>query len=258
MKLIRNLPFFCAALLVSCADASKEPFRDTAISQQSDTVADDTSGTVRLMTDSLPGKSEIELQMETLGLVDISELDSTIKVDLRYSTPNNFTGKDMYGDLNRCYLQKDVAEKLVLAQVNLRKQFPYYSLLVLDGARPVSIQQLMWDSVGLSPAERQKYLSNPVNRSLHNYGAAVDVTIIDERGHELDMGTPYDFFGELAHPRKESEYFESGKLTETQLANREILRGVMREAGFSRIETEWWHFNSTSRARAAEIYPVIP
>lgn len=206
----------------------------------------------------VPEKSAIELEMEELGLVDIVSLDSTIKVDLRYSTSNNFTGKDMYGDLNRCYLQKDVAGKLVKAQAELRRRYPYYSLLVFDGARPVSIQQLMWDSVNLSPIERQKYLSNPANRSLHNYGAAVDLTIIDDAGNELDMGTPYDFFGELAHPRKETEYFESGQLSETQLANRELLREVMKAAGFSRIETEWWHFNSTSRVRAAEIYPVIP
>lgn len=225
----------------------------------SDRVSADT--TVRadtlVLTPVLPAKSAIELEMEELGLVDITTLDSTIRVDLRYSTINNFTGKDMYGDLNRCYLQKEVAEKLVNAQADLRRQYPYYSLLVFDGARPVSIQQLMWDSVELPPGERQKYLSNPANRSLHNYGAAVDVTIIDEKGNELDMGTPYDFFGELAHPRKEAEYFEQGVLSEKQLANREILRSAMKSAGFSRIETEWWHFNSTSRLRAAEIYPVI-
>lgn len=216
----------------------------------------------RNFSDSVPEiaekrKSLIELEMEKLGLVDILSLDSTIKVDLRYSSANNFTGKDMYGDLNRCYLQKDVADKLVKAQAELKRQYPYYNLLVFDGARPVSIQQFMWDSVNLSPADRQKYLSNPDNRSLHNYGAAVDVSIIDDKGRELDMGTPYDFFGEMAHPRRENEYFESGELTETQLANRELLRSVMQFAGFSRIETEWWHFNSTSRVRAAEMYPVI-
>ncbi len=243
--------------LLACGDGKPVVVKADSPVPNADTSFKDTATTV-LLNDTLPSKSEIELEMEKLGLIDIRELDSTILVDLRYSTTNNFTGKDMYGELNRCYLQKEVADKLVLAQAVLKKQYPYYSLLVFDGARPVSIQQLMWDSVELSPLDRQKYLSNPANRSLHNYGAAVDVTIIDEQGHELDMGTPYDFFGELAHPRKETEYFESGKLSETQLANREILRNVMRTAGFSRIETEWWHFNSTSRVHAAEIYPVIP
>jgi D-alanyl-D-alanine dipeptidase len=164
----------------------------------------------------------------------------------------------MYGDLNRCYLQKDVAAKLVVAERELQKEYPYYTLLVFDGARPVSIQQYMWDSVALPPGDRQKYLSNPDNRSLHNYGAAVDLTIVDNKGRELDMGTPYDFFGEMAHPRMEAAYFESGVLSEVQLSNRELLRSVMRAAGFTPIETEWWHFNSTSREHASEIYPVIP
>lgn len=250
---MKTLCLFCfvIVLLNSCSDVPTRVAQDStagvpiAILPPPDTIP------------KLPGKSAIELQMEELGLVDILSLDSTLQVELRYSTLNNFTGKDMYGDLNRCYLQKDVAEKLVKAQAELRHQYPYYSLLVFDGARPVSIQQLMWDSVELSAMDRQKYLSNPANRSLHNYGAAVDLTIIDETGHELDMGTPYDYFGELAHPRKETEYFETGELTATQLANRELLRTVMRTAGFSRIETEWWHFNSTSRLHAAEIYPVI-
>ncbi len=202
-------------------------------------------------------KTPIELKLEQLGLVDIIALDSSILVDLRYSSDRNFTGKDMYGALNRCYLQKDVADKLVAAQIELRKQFPYYSLLVFDGARPVSIQQYMWDSVQLPPGDRAKYLSNPENRSLHNYGAAVDLTIVDDNGRELDMGTPYDFFGELAHPRSENANYAEGKLTTEQIINRELLRSVMSKAGFTRIETEWWHFNSCSRIRASEIYPVI-
>lgn len=246
------LILFCAAFLCSCSDAPAPAVTSDPVVVDSAAIQDTAEVAVA------PVKSEIELEMERLGLVDILALDSSFIVDLRYSTLNNFTGKDMYGDLNRCYLQRDVALKLVIAQAELRKQYPYYSLLVFDGARPVSIQQLMWDSVNLSAADRQKYLSNPENKSLHNYGAAVDVSIIDEKGRELDMGTPYDFFGEEAHPRREAEYFESGKLTETQLANRELLRSVMRTAGFSRIETEWWHFNSTSRVHASEIYPVIP
>lgn len=252
MKRFCFLWFSMAICALSCTEKPSPEIPDCRVAEPKDTIADSL-----ISLPPVPEKSAIELAMEQLGLVDILSLDSTLKVDLRYSTSDNFTGKDMYGDLNRCYLQKDVAEKLVKAQLELKRQFPYYGLIIFDGARPVSIQQLMWDSVDLSPLDRQKYLSNPANRSLHNYGAAVDVSIVDERGAELDMGTPYDYFGELAHPRKETEYFGTGELTETQIANRELLRSVMRTAGFSRIETEWWHFNSTSRVRAAEIYPVI-
>lgn len=251
---MKSFSVFCftIAVIAGCqpgADTSSR--RDTALTiVEPDTLTDTTAP-------AAPAKSPIELELEALGLVDILSLDSTLIVDLRYSDVNNFTGKDMYGDLNRCYLQKDVAMKLVEAQKKLRAQYPYYSLLVFDGARPVSIQQFMWDSVSLPPGDRQKYLSNPANRSLHNYGAAVDLTIIDDKGRELDMGTPYDFFGELAHPRAEGEFFAAGQLTEMQMANRELLRSVMRAAGFSPIDTEWWHFNSTSRVKAAEMYPVI-
>jgi D-alanyl-D-alanine dipeptidase len=115
----------------------------------------------------------------------------------------------------------------------------------------------MWDSVDLSPSERQKYLSNPGNYSLHNFGAAVDLTIIDDHGRELDMGTPYDYFGTEAHPRSEQTLYSEGKLTASQIINREILRDVMRQAGFTGIETEWWHFNSCSRIRATEIYTLV-
>lgn len=245
---------FCLSVMLVCCKESGPNNRADSVMPVIDSAPVVIADTVV----NIVQKSEIELEMETLGLVDVLSLDSTLIVDLRYSSSENFTGKDMYGDLNRCYLQKDVALKLVHAQRELKRQYPYYSLLVFDGARPVSIQQYMWDSVQLSPADRQKYLSNPDNRSLHNYGAAVDLTIVDDKGRELDMGTPYDFFGELAHPRAEGEFFMAGELTETQLANRELLRSVMRAAGFSPIDTEWWHFNSTSRLHAAEIYPVIP
>ena len=202
-------------------------------------------------------KSATETYLDSLGLVNVYTLDSSLKIEIRYSTPENFIGKDMYGDFAACYLQKDVAEKLIKAHRLLHDRFPYYRFVIFDGARPVSIQQMMWDSVDLPPGERQKYLSNPGNYSLHNFGVAVDLSIEDEDGRELDMGTTYDYFGTEAHPRNEQALFSEGKLTAVQIMNRELLRSVMREAGFSGIETEWWHFNSCSRARATEIYPLV-
>ena len=202
-------------------------------------------------------KSATETYLDSLGLVNVYTLDSSLKIEIRYSTPENFIGKDMYGDFAACYLQKDVAEKLIKAHRLLHDRFPYYRFVIFDGARPVSIQQMMWDSVDLPPGERQKYLSNPGNYSLHYFGAAVDLSIVDEDGRELDMGTPYDYFGTEAHPRNEQALYSEGKLTALQIMNRELLRSVMREAGFSGIETEWWHFNSCSRASATEIYPLV-
>jgi D-alanyl-D-alanine dipeptidase len=201
--------------------------------------------------------SAAEQAVNNAGLIDIYAVDTTIVVDLKYSTTDNFLGLDVYGAYNKCYLQPDVAEKLKAAQQFLKLQFPYYNLVVYDAARPRSIQYKMWDTINVPLAERSKYLSNPKNGSLHNFGAAVDVSIIDENGYTLDMGTAYDFFGELAYPREEERLIKEGKLSLMQLSNRKILRTAMAQAGFFGITTEWWHFNSCSRPDAILKYKII-
>lgn len=201
--------------------------------------------------------TDIEAHLIKMGLVNIQEIEPSIKVDLRYSSTNNFMNTDVYGDWENAYLQPDVAEKLMLAQMLLKTKFPNYSLLILDAARPVSVQYKMWKMLEMPSAEKTKYLSNPQNGSLHNYGAAVDVTIVNEMGEELDMGTPYDFFGDEAHPSKEMQMLLEGKLTEEQINNRKLLRDVMQKAGFTQLPTEWWHFNACSRPQAIQKYPLI-
>jgi D-alanyl-D-alanine dipeptidase len=191
------------------------------------------------------------------GLVDIKKVDSTIVVDLKYSTTDNFLRMDVYGDFNKCYLQPDVAEKVKTAHQYLKARFPYYRLIIYDAARPRSVQRIMWDTIDVPYMERSKYLSSPNGGSLHNFGAAVDISIIDENGYVLDMGTPYDYFGELAYPREEERMIKEGRLTYKQLFNRELLRQVMQQAGFWGITTEWWHFNSCSRDKAYEKYAII-
>jgi zinc D-Ala-D-Ala dipeptidase len=204
-----------------------------------------------------PKISALELKLQAAGLIDVQTLDSTLAVDLKYSTRDNFMKLDMYGDLTHAYLQKDVAEKLVKAQQALRAIHASYRLVVYDAVRPLHIQQLMWDTVRLPRAEKTKYLSNPARGSIHNYGAAVDVSILDSLGSPLDMGTPYDFFGEEAHPVKENELLAKGELTKVQIQNRQILRAAMRAGGFWGIQTEWWHFNSCTRVFAAENYLLV-
>jgi len=201
--------------------------------------------------------SSTEQNLINAGLIDIKSIDSTVVVDLKYSTTDNFLGLDVYGTFNKCYLQPDVANKLKTAQQLLRSKFPYYNIVVYDAARPRSIQYKMWDTIDVPVVERSKYLSNPQNGSLHNFGAAVDVSIIDENGYVLDMGTGYDYFGELAYPREEERMNREGKLTRIQLLNRELLRTVMLQAGFAGITTEWWHFNSCTRQEAFSRYKII-
>jgi zinc D-Ala-D-Ala dipeptidase len=200
---------------------------------------------------------ELERSIIAAGLVDIHSVDSTIVVDLKYSSTDNFLGMDVYGDLENCYLQPEVADKLALAQLFLKTRYPYYNIVVYDGARPRRIQQLMWDTIQVPPSERPKYLSNPRYGSLHNYGAAVDVSIVNEDGIALDMGTPYDYFGELAYPEREEVMVKEGKLTYRQVLNRYMLRTVMEKAGFFNIQTEWWHFNSCYRSEAMIKYRIV-
>jgi len=204
-----------------------------------------------------PVVSVLEKKLIEAGLVDIQKIDSTIYIDIKYSTLDNFMKLDMYGDYDKAYLQKDVAQKLAKAHSLLKIQFPNYSFLVYDATRPRHVQQMMWDSLKMSDIQKAKFVSNPKRGSLHNFGAAVDLTIIDENNKILDMGTPYDFIGRLAYPRLEKQYLKEGKLTQNQINNRILLRETMYKAGFTGITTEWWHFNSCSRNKAKEIYKIV-
>ena len=201
--------------------------------------------------------SEAEQALIDAGLVDIQTLDSTIRVELKYSTTNNFVGVDVYGDLSKAYLQKEPSLKLVKAQRYLRETHPGYSLLIYDAARSRRVQQILWDTLQKPAKLKPLYVADPKKGSIHNYGAAVDLTIIDPAGKPLDMGTGYDFFGEMAYPSKEEVLLQQGKLTQEQIDNRLILRETMRRAGFTPIDSEWWHFNALSLARCRQQYGII-
>lgn len=202
-------------------------------------------------------KSALELKLIKQGLVNLQELDSTIQVKLMYATPDNFVGVNMYGDFDQAYLYPNPAKKVVQAQRALKAIDSSYSLIIYDAVRPLHIQQKMWDTLKIPFKEKIKFLSNPKNGSIHNYGSAVDISIT-KNGKPLDMGTPYDYLGKLAYPRLEKQLLKTGKLTEKQVANRKLLRKVMFGSGFTGITTEWWHFNSLKRHDAKQKYKVIP
>ena len=199
----------------------------------------------------------LEQKLIAHGLVNIKDIDSTIVVDLKYSTPDNFLHKNLYGDLKNCYLQKEIAEKLASAQKKLKEKYPYYSLIIYDGVRPLSIQQTMWNELQVPENQKDKYVSDPQVGSLHNFGCAVDVSIVNEEGWEMDMGTPYDYFGELGHPIAEERMIKEGKLNWRQFENRKLLRDIMTQSGFMIITTEWWHFNGSSLKIAGEKYTMV-
>jgi len=203
-------------------------------------------------------KVKVENRILIDSLVDIRSINPIIQVDLKYATTDNFMKTRLYEHLKNAYLQKDVAIRLSKSQDLLSSLKPNYCLLVYDAVRPVSVQQKMWDALdSIPPSERGKFVSNPQNRSLHNMGAAVDLTILDERGIPLDMGAGYDDIRKIAYPILEKEFLANGELTTQQIANRELLRTVMKSQSFRPLETEWWHFNACSRAEGKAKYKVL-
>jgi D-alanyl-D-alanine dipeptidase len=192
------------------------------------------------------------------NLVDVHALNKAIFVELKYATSDNFMGMVLYERLKNAYLQKDVAERLSKVQDYLSQLKPGFHLLIYDALRPVSVQQKMWDALdSLPPAELGKFVSNPKNRSLHNLGAAVDLTIVNEKGEPLDMGAGYDDIRQIAYPSKEKQFLSEGKLSAIHIENRDLLRKVMKSQQFRQIPTEWWHFNACSREEGILKYKVL-
>lgn len=162
-------------------------------------------------------------------------MDPTIQLDIRYATSNNFTESKIY-DCPRCLLRPETAQALLRAQNMLRRQG--LRLKLYDCYRPQPYQQRLWDKV-----PNPDYVTPPEKGSMHSRGAAVDLTIVDAQGQELDMGTPYDFFGPEAH-------YGYSRLSSKVLSNRRLLRRVMEEVGLKGIRTEWWHFSYSRKSYA--------
>lgn len=190
------------------------------------------------------------------GYVNVQDADSSIRVSLMYARADNFTGRVLYGDLREAYLHPKAAKALAKAQRRLKELRPDLSLKVYDAARPMAIQQRMWDAVKNTP--KDIYVSNPAHGGgLHNYGLAVDLTLCNARGDTLDMGTPIDHMTAMAHIDREQQLVAQKKISRRALENRRLLREVMQYGGFRPLRTEWWHFNLVSRATAKKYYKVI-
>lgn len=194
--------------------------------------------------------------MRAEGLVDIHDLDSTIAVHLVYATPYNFMGKVLYPGMSKAFMLPEMAEKFIAANRLLKSLRPDLNLMIYDACRPISVQWEMWESV--KGTDKQIFVGNPESRSgLHNFGAAVDVTLMDCTGRPLPMGSEYDYFGKDARTDCEDELLASGRITLRELENRLLLRKVMTECGFLIINSEWWHFNLVTAEDAREKYKII-
>lgn len=168
------------------------------------------------------------LDYDTTQWLELTTLDSSIRLDLRYATENNFVGQVLYG-CARCFLRPEAAQAVVAAHQEL--QAAGLGLKMFDCYRPRDVQWKLWE---IYP--KPGYVANPRKGSIHNRGGAVDLTIVDSLGQELPMGTDFDFFG----PKANHTFTD---LPDEILANRLKLKGLMRRHGFSAIRSEWWHYN---------------
>lgn len=168
-----------------------------------------------------------------------------VAVDLRYASTNNFVGRDLYGNQDCAWLHHLAAAGLERAAALLQRERPGHRVLVLDALRPHRVQLLLWDH--LDGTDLRQYVADPAIGSIHSFGMALDATLVDAEGRELDMGTGYDAMTELSHPVLEAKFLESGELGTEQLRNRQLLRRIMIDSGFQGINNEWWHFDMLDR-----------
>ena len=168
-----------------------------------------------------------------------------IRHELRYATPHNFVGRDLYTPHDCAWLHREAGQALMLAADWLACQGAGVSLLVLDALRPQRVQQQLWDA--LEGTGLQDYLADPARGSIHSFGMAVDVTLVDAAGRELDMGSGFDDLTELSQPALEQPMLAQGALAPEHIARRHLLRSAMQHGGFVGIQSEWWHFDCGDR-----------
>jgi len=188
---------------------------------------------------------------------DFRRLDTLphLRVDLRYASTRNLLGRDLYSPHDCAWLHVEAAAALELSTQWLQAHHPHLRLCVLDAARPHRVQELFWQHVQGTPMER--YFANPTRRSIHSFGMAVDLTLLDDRGREMDMGTGFDDTTELSHPALEDHLAAQGQLQPEHLHHRAILRHAMQHGGWQGIATEWWHFDFGDRETVRAVYRLI-
>ncbi len=178
-----------------------------------------------------PVSEHIKFDYDTSKWMEITD-DKLIKLDIRYATKNNFTKQQIYS-CPRCFLHKSSAKQLYSAIEDFNKMG--YGVKLFDCYRPHPAQRRLWEIV-----PNPMYVADPEKGSMHNRGLAVDLTLIDQAGNELDLGTTYDFFG----PRAYHDYFD---LDADILAHRNTLKTTLAKHGFAHIRTEWWHYSDTTQ-----------
>jgi len=160
--------------------------------------------------------------------VNLKEYSADFIYDMKYATEDNFLKAKVY-DCAECYLRLKTVKALILANNSFQELG--FKIKIFDCYRPLSIQKRMFKIVS-NPI----YVADPAKGSIHNRGGAVDITLVDSKGVEVDFGTDFDFFGkEAGHSYK--------KLNKKIRKNRMFLRKIMAENGFKALESEWWHYD---------------
>jgi zinc D-Ala-D-Ala dipeptidase len=180
-------------------------------------------------------------QFRAVDLVELTTLDPTIKLDVRYATPNNFLSTPVYTRA-AAYLQRPAAEAVVRVHRALASQG--YGLLIHDAYRPWWVTKVFWDA---TPPSLREFVADPAQGSRHNRGCAVDLTLYDLRtGKAVQMPSVYDEMSPRAYPN-----YAGGTAAERE--QRDLLRRAMEREGFSVYETEWWHFDFNDWRE----YPIV-
>jgi D-alanyl-D-alanine dipeptidase len=187
-----------------------------------------TTGTAFRAWGETKAEGAADPSQEVADIVDLKEVSPRIIVDMKYATEDNFTKKRLY-DSNSCFLRKSTAVKLDAVQKELERM--NLGLKVWDCYRPLAVQRILW---AILPDER--YVANPETGSRHNRASAVDVTLVDSQGRELQMPTGFDDFS----PRADHHYQD---LPAQAIKNRGLLKSLMEKAGFIPLPEEWWHYD---------------
>lgn len=178
-----------------------------------------------------------------------------IVLDLKYATTDNFMNVDVYDGFHRCFMSPVAAKMFFKACDVLRENHPDLQFHIWDSLRPRSIQAKFYDHLAGTPF--QNYVAAPHPGSLHNFGMAIDLTLQTRDGEQLDMGTGFDDFRDLAQPKLEKQFLASGELTTAQHKNRLLLRGLLETQGFKVLDHEWWHFNALPKDQVYGLHPIL-
>ena len=193
-----------------------------------------------LRREALAAQPPAEITERKSDLVEVKLLDSTIRLDIRYATENNFLSTRIY-DEARAFLQRPAAEALVRAHRALAASG--YGILIHDAYRPWYVTRIFWDA---TPPDKHEFVADPAQGSRHNRGCAVDLTLYElATGKVVEMPSLYDEMSERSYPT-----YAGGTPEQTRL--RELLRSAMEAEGFTVYETEWWHFDY----RDWKLYPI--